>query len=251
MDNSRGSSSKRRNKPQDQQTQESRSIDRPSSSRSYQNGDQNPASILASSRSSLERLAHLAKYLESSFLPDISSIEEECGTELDREKEIERLSHTVETLTSSKGKELEDLRKENTSLKNGQQDCLQEKERCQTLQAELRLRSEENDARREQEHKKRLQEDKAKSQKHLDTRKVELEAEIMAKVRNAENQSKNLSLENDDLKKSLLEVREELKTEKKRDTLAFKGLEKEYASLAKELEQVKFEFPVEGKPVDY
>lgn len=249
-DNSRGPSSKRRNKPQDQQTQEFRTIDRPDSNRGYQNGDDHPASVLASHRAALERLASVAKHLES-FIPDISTFETEYGEEMDREKKIQILSHTVETLTSSKSEELERLRRENASLKAGEEACLQEKEKYQTIQAELRSRSDQNDARRKQEYETKLQEDKIKSQKQIDARKAELEAEIKAKVRDAENQSKKLSVQNDDLKKILSEVRVEMKTEKRRDTLALKALEDEHALLAKELEQVKHEFPVEGRPVEY
>ena len=257
MDNSRGPSSNRRNKPQDQQTPESRTVERPGSNRGYQNGDTYPASILASSRGPLERLAHLARIIET-FTPEISAIETEFGGELDREKDIERLNHTVETLTSSKGAELERLKRENISLKAEQEACKKEKEKCQTIEAELRFKSEETDARRKQEHEKKVQEDEVKSQKQLDARRAELEAKIKAEVRDAENKSKKLSAEKkklsaekDELKTSLSEVREELKTENRKNTLAFKGLEDERASLQKELEEVKFEFPVEGKPVEY
>ena len=250
MENSRGPSSKRRNKPQDQQTQESRTVERPGSSRGYQNGDPYPASVLASSRGTLERLAHLARYLES-FIPDISAIETEFGEELDKEKDIQRLERTVEALTSSRCEELERLKRENVLLKAEQEACKQEKKKCQTIEAELRSQSEETDARRKKEYEKKLQEDKVKSQKQIDARRAELEAEIKAKVRDAENESKKLSAENDHLKTSLSEVSEELKTENRKNTLAFKGLEDERASLQRELEQVKLEFPVEGKPVEY
>ena len=250
MESSRGPSSKRRNKIQDQQSLESRSFDRSDSNRGYQNGDQHPASVLASLRGPLERLANIAKCVEN-FLPEMAAIEADYGGEIDRETEIEKLNHTVEKLTLSKGEELKSLERENASLKAGQEACRQEKEKFQTAQDELRSRSDKNDARREQEHKKRLEEDKIKTQKHIETKTAELEAEIKAKVRDAQNESKKLRIENEDLKKSLSEVSEELKTENRKDALAFKGLEKECASLAKELEQVKSEFPVEGKPVDY
>ena len=248
-DNARAPSSKRRNKSQDQQNQEPRVIDRLGSNRGYQNGD-HPANVLASSRDALERLASIAKCIET-FIPEMNTIEADYGGEIDREKKIQKLSDTVETLTTSKHEELEGLRRENTSLKAEQEACRQEKENYQKIQAELRSRSDEIEARRKQEHETKLQEDKIKSQKQMDARKAELEAEIKTKVRDAENQSKKLSGEKDELKKSLSEAREELKTEKRRDTLALKGLENENALLAKELEQVKFEFPVEGKPVEY
>ena len=249
-DNSRGPSSKRRNKPQDQQNQESKSIDRLDSNRGYQNGDQHPASVLASHRHTLDRLANVAKYLES-FLPDVRIIEAECREEMDKDQEIEKLRHTVETLSSSKVEELERLKKENTSLEAEREACLQEKEKCQTIQAELRSQSAKNDAQKAQEYETKFQEDKVKSQKQFDAKKAELEASIKAKVRDAENQSKKLSAQKDDLEKSLSEVKAELKTEKRRDTLALKGLESLNASLSKELEQVKSEFPVEGESVEY
>ena len=243
-DNSRPSS-KRRNKPQEQQTQESRAIDRSGSNR-YQNGDYDPARVLASHRATLERLASVAKHLES-FVPEISIIETEFEEEIDREKEIQRLSHTVETLMSSKSEELERLRKENASLKADQEACVQEKEKCQTIQAELRSRSDETDARRKQEYETKLQ----KSQKQIDVKKAELEAELKGKARDAEKESKKLSDQNDDLKESLKEVKAEMKAELRKDSLALQQLDDKNASLAKELEQVKNEFPVEGKPVEY
>lgn len=57
---------------------------------SHNNTDdpRNPAALIASSNSALQRLAHIAQYFESSFTHKIDIVEGAYGMEIDRENEI-------------------------------------------------------------------------------------------------------------------------------------------------------------------
>lgn len=249
---SRSASTKRRSKASDQlDNQPSESTDSLVSGRGNPNGVQHPAIVLASSQDALKRLAGIAQYLESTLLSDIKTIEGNCGIEIDKEKEIEKLNNAVETLMYKKKKEVESLEQENRELKDGEEACRQERERCLNMQAELKASSAEAEARVKEEYETKLQEEKSKAQKQIKTKKAELEIENRQKMQDAENQSKELSARNDALMENLSAAEEKLKAKKTKHARELKSIELELAEKTSDLEQVKREFPVEGQSVEY
>ena len=252
MNGVRGGSTKRRDITSDEnRDQELRSANSVDLSYRSTEGPRNSATVLASSNGALQRLAGIAQYFESSFNQDIDELEGAYRTEMDRDNEIRRLSQTLETLAYVKSEELENLRHENRELKAGQEDCDQERKRCQTMQAELEAHHAKTEADREEEYKRKLQDEKAKFKKQIKVLKAEIEAESEEKVRELENHNGELSATNERLNQRLSAVEERLEAKKTRHARVEKSLEDDNKRLIVELKQLKSEFPVEGQPVQY
>ena len=248
----RGGSSKRRETTSDQmKDQEFRSPNGLDASHGDTEEAGNPAATLASCNGALQRLAGLARYFESSFNQDINLVEEDYGTEMDRENEIQRLRGDVKTLTHAKDERLENLQYENEELKAREGACDRERQRCQTIQAELEEKYIQAEAEMEKGCQRKIQDEKAKLQKSMKVKKAEIEAGSREKIRELENQCANLSATNEKLNQSLSAAEEKLKDKKMKHARVEKSLEEENEKLRVELKQVTSEFPVEGQPVQY
>ncbi len=231
--------------------QDSRSINSLVSRRGNTEESQTPTSILASTSGALERLAGIVKFFESSYSYDVNMVEGVYGMEMDREKEIQRLTVSLETLTHLKSAETENLRHENVELKAEQEACQEERKRCQMMQVELEARHAVAEASRKEEFERDLREEKAKLQKHVKVKKAEIEAESKQKVRELEKQNEKLSTTNQKLETLLSTANEKLDTKKIRHARERKALEEDNEKLGAELKQVKSEFPVEVQPAQY
>ncbi|KAI4225248.1 MAG: hypothetical protein L6R40_008380 [Gallowayella cf. fulva] len=130
-------------------------------------------------------------------------VERVYGTEVDREAEIKRLNEALETLSNLKSEQMENLRRENEELLNGQEACDWERNRYRTMQEELEAQHAEAEADREEEYKRKLQEEKDKTQKRIKTSKAEIEAESRERVQELEDQNAELSAMNEQLKQWL------------------------------------------------
>ncbi len=248
----RGGSTRRRDLTSDEKKDQE-----PSSSNdlvlSHRNieGSRNSAAILASSNGAIQRLAAFTQYFESSFTSDIDMVERVHGTEVDREAGIQRLSEAVPTLSHLKSEQMENLRRENEELLNGQEACDRERNRYRTMQEELEAQYAEAEADREEKYKRKLQEEKDKTQKRIKTSKAEIEAESRERVRELEDQNAELSAMNEQLKQRLSGIEKKLEAKKTRHARVEKSLEEDNEKLTAELKQLKSEFPVEGQPVEY
>ncbi len=248
----RGGSSKRRTTPSDQtKDQQFGSFNSPDLSRGDNEQPQTPAAVLASSNGALQRLAGIAQYFESSFGHDINMVEGAYGIEMEKENEVKRLNQTVETLTHIKSKEMENLRHENTELKAGQEACDWERKRCQEMKEELIAQHDEAEASRQEENKRKLQEEKAKLQKHVKVIKAEIEEEHKHRVRKVEDHNEQLSAMNKELEQRSSAAEEKLEMKKIRHARVERSLEEENMKLTAELKQVKAEFPIEKRPIEY
>ena len=205
---------------------------------------QNPAAILASCNEPLQRLADIARYLQSSFSQDIAIVEENYGTEMDRENEIQRLMGVVATLTHAKNERLETLQNEIEELKASEVDCSQERERYQKKRKEL----EEDHNRKETEREKEY---KQKFQKSVKARSAEIEAGSKDKTQALEKQVANLSAINGKVEQDLSAAEEKLKNKKIKHALVEKSLMEEIDKLKIELKEIKSELPVEGQSAHY
>ncbi|KAI4263849.1 MAG: hypothetical protein L6R42_001021 [Xanthoria sp. 1 TBL-2021] len=213
-------------------------------------GSRTSTAILASSNGAIQRLAAFTQYFESSFTSDMDMVERVYGTEVDKEAEIQRLTEAVETLSNHKREQMENLRRENEELLNGQEACARERNRYRTMQEELEAQNAEAEADREEEYKRKLQEEKDKTQKRIKTSKAEIEAESKARFRELGDQNAELSAMNEQLKQRLSGIEKKLEAKKARHARLEKSLEEDNKKLSAELKQLKSEFPVEGQPVD-
>lgn len=224
-------------------------------------GGQDPAVILASSRQVFQRLANLALYVESCYL-DVDAVEEQHGTEIDKEVIIKRLKDVIEEMTHLKSQELEDLRQENAKLKAGEDDCQKQVVRCQNLQAELQVQKDQADEARELKYERKLQDERIRAEKQLKTEKSKMEAAIKENVQKLEQKNQEMLDHNDRLKRDLAASQEKLEEKNISHTREVKGLEVEHvenfnglrnknAKLTGELDKVKSEIPVEMQPVQY
>ena len=248
----RGGSIRRRDVTSDEkQDQEPRSSNDLALSHGNTEGPRNSAAILGSSNGSIQRLAAFTQYFQSSFTSDMDMVERVYGTEVDREAEIRRLSEAVETLSHVKSEQMENLRRENEELLNGQEACDWERNRYQTMQAELEAQHAQAEADIVEDYKRKLQEEQEKKKKRIKTIKAEIEAESKQRVRELEDQKTDLSAMNEQLKQRLSETEKKLEAKKTRHARVEKSLEEDNKKLTTELMQVKSEFPVEGQPVEY
>ena len=216
---------------------------------------QNPAAILASCNGSLQRLAHMARYFELSFSQDMAIVEEDYGTEMDRENEIQRLIGVVKTLTHAKDERLEALQHEIEDLKASEVDYNREIERYHKIRKELEEEHNRNEAEREKEHNQneaeREEEYKQKLKKSVKAKTAEIEAGSKDKTRDLEKQVASLSATTEKLEQSLSAAEEKLKNKKTKHALVEKSLLEENEKLKVELKEMKSEFPVEGHSAQY
>lgn len=91
---------------------------------------------------------------------------------MDREVEIQILNEAVEALSNLKSEQMENLRRENEELLNGQEACDRERNRCRTMQEELEAQYAEAETDRGEVYKRKLQEEKDKTQKRIKTSKA-------------------------------------------------------------------------------
>ena len=209
-----------------------------------------PAVVLGSSERALQRLADVSRLLASSSIhQDLNDVEAIHGKAIENDKEIRKLKEVVKALTDIRDGQMEILRQENAELKSGEAACKQEKEKCRTIQAELKAQQEVSDSKQKEEYEKRLQKEKNKIQKYIDVKKAELEAGNRSKLQEFEKQIQELSTANKALEKDELAIKDKLKTTENRNARVEKSLEDENRSLSTELEQAKSEFPVERQPV--
>ena len=204
---------------------------------------QKAAARLASCNGSLQRLANIARYLES-FSQDIAVVEGDFGPEMDRENEIQRLTRVVETLTYARDERLEDVQQEIQELKANEEECNRERERYQTMRKELEEQHTQKEAEREKEYQQKLQ-------KLVRAKSAEIEARSKEKIQELENKIADLSAKNEKLEQSLSAAEEKLKTKKIKYDRLEKSREGEIEQLKVELRQWKSEFPVEGQSVQY
>jgi len=212
---------------------------------------QSPTARLAATSRSLQRLADLAKFLESSFSYDIDTVEGAWEIEMEQEKEIRRLTTSLETLTYAKSEELENLRQENTKLRADQDACIKERYTCKTMQVELEARQAAVDASRNEEHKRSLQEERVKHQKDVKAQRAKIEDESKRKVQELHKQIEKLSATNERLNTQVATTNEKLEMKKTRHARERTALELENAKLTSELKQLTSEFPVQMQPVQY
>lgn len=239
----RSGSSKRSTSDQPRE-QELRPVNGLDVSHSDSEEPQNSAAILASCKGPLQRLANIARYFELSFSQDISIVEGDYGPEMDREKEIQRLTGVVETLIYAKDERLEDLQHEIEELRASEEDCNQEREKYQTMRTELEEQHTLKEAERDKEYKHKLQ-------KSVRAKIAEIEAGSKEKTQELQNQVTSLSAKNEELEQSLSAAEEKLKSKKIKHDRVEKSLEGENEQLKAELRQLKSEFPVEGQSVQY
>ena len=196
----RGGSIRRRDIVSDEaRDEELRSYNSLDLSHSNIEGPRNPAAVLASSSGALQRLAHIAQYFGSSFIHDINVVEGAYGTEIDTETEIRESNETVETMTHVKNEEMENLRYENGELRASQEACEGEREKYQTMNAELEVQYTTAGADREKDYKQKLQNEKIKFQKSIRAKEAEIEAEYKGKVDDLEKQNGQLSAVKEEL----------------------------------------------------
>ena len=205
---------------------------------------QNPAAILASYNGPLQRLANMARFFELSFSQDIAIVEEDYGTEMDRENEIQRLMGVVEILTHAKDERVEALRHEIKDLKATEVECNRERARYQTIRKELEEEHTRNEAERDKEYKHKLQ-------KSVRAKTAEIEAGSKEKTQELEKQIASLSATNIRLEQSLSAAEEKLKDKKIRHARVEKSLMEENEKLRVELKEIKSELPVEGQSAQY
>ena len=205
---------------------------------------QNPAATLASYNGSLQRLADIARYFESSFSQDIAVVEEDYGTEIDRENEIRRLMGDVKTLTHAKEERLEVLQHEIEALKASEVDYTRERDRYQKTRKELEEAHNRKEAERETEYKQKLQ-------KSLKAKSAEIEAGSKDKTQGLEKQVASLSATNKKLEQNLSAAEEKLKNKKIRHAVVEESLMEKIEKLEAELKEMKSEYPVEGQSAEY
>ncbi len=230
---------------------DSRSSNSLDSSHGLTEESQSPTARLAATTRSLQRLADVARFLESSFGYDIDTVEGACEIEMEQEKEIRRLTTSLQALTYVKSEELENLRQENTRLRADQDDCTKERDRYKTMQAELEARQAAAEARRNEEHKRSVQEEKAKLQKYVKAEIAGIEDESERKVRELHKQMEKLSATNEQLTTQVATINEKLETKKARHARDRTTLEHGNAKLTLELKKLKSELPVEMESVQY
>ncbi|KAL8855278.1 MAG: hypothetical protein Q9178_008072 [Gyalolechia marmorata] len=173
----RGGSTRRRDVTSDgKKDQEPRPSDNIVISHGNTEGSRNSAAILASTNGAIQRLTAFTQYFESSFTSDVDMVERVYGTEVDREAEIQGLNEAVEALSNLKSEQMENLRRENEELINGQEACDRERNRYRTMQEELKAQYAEPETDREEEYKRKLQEGKDKTQKRVTASQPEIEA---------------------------------------------------------------------------
>ena len=238
------SGSSKRSTSDETREQEFRPVNGTDVSRSDSEEPQNPAAILASCNGPLQRLANIARYLESSFSQDITMVEAVFGTAMDRENEIQRLTGVVETLTYAKDERLEDLQQEIQELKASEEDCNRERERYQATRTELEQQHSRAEAERDREYKQKVQ-------KLVKAKIAEIEVGNKEKIQELEKKVASLSATNKIVEQSLSEAEEKLKIKKKKHERVEKSLEEENERLKAELRQWKSEFLVEGQSVQY
>ena len=205
---------------------------------------QNPAAILASFNGPLQRLANIAKYIESSFSQDIAIVEEDYGTEMDRENEIQRLMGVVETLTHAKEERVEALQHEIEELKAREVDCTREREKYQKKRKELEEEYNRKEAEIETEYKQKFQ-------KSMKVKSAEIEAGSKDKTQGLEKQVASLSATNKKLEQNLSAAEEKLKNKKIKHALVEKSLMEEIDKLRVEVKELRSELPVEGQSAQY
>lgn len=205
---------------------------------------QNPAAILASCHGPLQRLAGIARYFESSFSQDIAIVEEDYGTEMDRENEIQRLMGVVKTLTYAKDERLEVLQHEIEELKASEVDYNRERDRYQKIRKELEEEHNQKEAEREKEYKQKLQ-------KSVRAKSAEIEAGSKDKTQALEKQVASLSATIEKLEQNLSAAEEKLKNKKTKHALVEESLMQKIEKLEAELKEIKSEYPVEGQSAQY
>ena len=205
---------------------------------------QNPAAILASFNGPLQRLANIARYFESSFSQDIAIVEEDYGTEMDRENEIQRLMGVVETLTHAKDERVEVLQHEIEELKASEVDYNRERDKYQKIRKELEEEHNRNEAEREKEYKQKLQ-------KSVRAKSAEIEAGSKDKTQALEKQVASLSATIEKLEQNLSAAEEKLKNKKIRHAVVEESLMEKIEKLEAELKEIKSEYPVEGQSAQY
>ena len=251
MNGGRGGSSKRRDITSDHvKDQEVRSVNGIDSGHGGTEEARSQA-ILAASNGALQRLADIARYVESSFNREIDVIEGVYGADMDQEKEIRRLNEALETLTHVKSEKMENLEHENRDLKAGQEACSQEREKCRTIQAELEEQYTKAEAEREKDYKQKLQEERTKFQKSTKAMKAEIDIESKERVQELQDRIEKLSATNENLEQRLSAAKEKLEAKKTRHARVEKSLEDENKNIKAELKQIKSEFPVKGQPVQH
>lgn len=225
--------------------QELRRPNSPDLSQSIIDDSRTPAAILASSHGALQRLADIVQYFQSSFIYDISMIEEDYRTEIDRQKEIRRLNDTIETLTRMKNENMNKLRRENEELQVNQEASQKEKKTYQEMKEELKAQHITAEAEREKDYGQNLQDEKVKLHKILKTKKAEIEAESEKRVNELKKQSEKLFKKNQELIQRLSKVESKLKQKKIRHVRVKKSLKKENKKLTAKLKNITSEFSVE------
>jgi len=260
--NSRGTSAKGRSKASEQhRDQDPHLANGVGNSADNADGGQDPAVVLASSRQVFQRLANLALYVESCYL-DVDAVEEQYGTEIEKEVIIKRLKDVIEEITHSKSQELEKMKQENVKLKAGEDDCQKQAVRCRTMQAELQVQNDQAEQERESRYERKLQDERTRAEKQMKAEKSKMEAAIKEKVQKLEQESKKMLDHNDKLKKDLTAGQQKLEEKDISHTREVKGLEVEHveknnglkdenARLTEELDKAKSEIPVEMQPVQY
>ena len=211
---------------------------------------ENPIALLAHSSGAIQRLADVAQYFRS-FTHDVKVVEEDYGDEIDNVTEIRRLKETVEVLTHSKSEEMERLRHQNEELLAEKRSYQEDKKQGLEMKEKLETHYALLDATRQEESKKKLQDEKIKLHKQVNTKKAEFEEEVKQKFREVEEKHVQLSATNAELKQRSLEAEEKLEKKKKIHTLTKNSLIDTNKNLSEQLTQVKAEFPIEGKPVEY
>ena len=209
------------------------------------------AATLAASNGALQRLAKFAQYFESTFTPDLDTVEGAYERGIARENEIQRLYKTVETLTYTSNEEMENLREENYELKAAQDACEKERERCRTMESDLEARHAKAETARKEEFDRMVQNERTKAQKQLKVKKAEIEAESKQRVQELEDRNRKLSTANEELNNHLSERQAQWEKKKSRHRKQRELLEQENEKLTLQLEQTKSEFTVEGHHVEH
>lgn len=224
-------------------------------------GRQDPAITLASSREVFQRLANLALYVESCN-PDVDAVEEQYGTEIDKEVMIKRLKDAIDEITHSKSQELQNLKEENEKLKAGEDDCQKQVVRCRTMQAEIQVQNDEAEKERESRYERKLQVERIRVEKQITAEKSKLEAAIKEKVQKLEKANKEMLDHKDKLKKDLATTQQKLEEKDISHTREVKGLELEHVEnynglkyenvrLTEELDKTKSDIPLVMQPVQF
>ena len=212
--------------------------------------NEEPDVVLGHSSTSLQRLASVARFFES-YTRDIQVVEHAYEVEMERENKIRTLHETVQTLTHSKSEEVEKLRQENQKLLAEQAACQKVEKESREIIEKLEIQSAKADAERQEKSKQKLQEKMVELDKAFKIEKAKIEKEAKQKAEESKKTKAKLSEKNVELENRCSEAEKKLEMKKKGHKLALRGLENMNEKLTQDLEDIKSDFPIEGKSIEY